>query len=47
MREIFPGVLHWTAFHDGINAPVSSYFVEPAGIVIDPITPEGGAPGAR
>jgi hypothetical protein len=42
MRELFPGVLHWTAFHEGIGLRVSSYFVEPAGVVIDPIVPEGG-----
>jgi len=42
MREIFPGVLHWTAFHDGLKMDVSSYYVEPAGVVIDPMVPEGG-----
>jgi hypothetical protein len=42
MREIFPGVLHWTAFHDHIDANVSSYYVEPAGVVIDPMVPPDG-----
>jgi hypothetical protein len=42
MREILPGVLHWTARHRGIDAAVSSYLVEPAGVVIDPILPDGG-----
>jgi hypothetical protein len=39
MREIFPGVFHWTAFHDGFKGDVSSYFVEPLGVVIDPMVP--------
>lgn len=42
MREILPGVLHWTTHHEGIGAPVSSYFVERAGVLIDPRVPEGG-----
>ena len=42
MREIFPGVLHWTAFNDNINARVSSYYVEPAGVLIDPMLPDEG-----
>lgn len=49
MREIFPGVFHWTAFHKPIRTEVSSYYVQPAGIVLDPKVPEGGfetLPGA-
>ena len=42
MREIFPGVHHWTAFRDTIGVPVSSYWVRPAGVVIDPMVPEEG-----
>jgi hypothetical protein len=42
MQEILPGLFHWTTFHDGIGARVSSYFVEPAGIVVDPMVPEDG-----
>jgi hypothetical protein len=42
MREIFPGVYHWTAFHQPIRSRVSSYYVEPARVVIDPKIPEGG-----
>ena len=42
MREIFPGVLHWTAFNPTIDAPVSSYYVEPAGVLIDPMLPDEG-----
>lgn len=42
MREIFPGVYHWTAHHDPIGASVSSYYIAPAGIVLDPKLPEDG-----
>lgn len=42
MREIAPGIFHWRTFHQPIGANVSSYYVEPAGIVIDPKVPEGG-----
>jgi hypothetical protein len=49
MREILSGVLHWTAFHEGIGFDVSSYFVEASGTLIDPmLPPEGlGALGER
>jgi hypothetical protein len=42
MQEIAPGIFHWTAFHEGIRMRVSSYYVEPAGVVIDPMVPEEG-----
>jgi hypothetical protein len=42
MNEICPGIFHWTAVHPGIHARVSSYYVAPAGIVIDPLEPEDG-----
>lgn len=42
MHEIFPGVFHWTAFHEPIRTEVSSYYVQPAGILIDPKLPEEG-----
>jgi hypothetical protein len=41
MEEIAPGLWHWTARHDGIGTRVSSYYVAPARIVIDPKLPEG------
>lgn len=41
-REIAPGIVYWTAFHEGIGADVSSYFVPDAGLVIDPKLPAGG-----
>jgi len=42
MQEILPGIHHWTAQHEGIGAPVSSYYVESAAMVIDPMVPEEG-----
>ena len=42
MREILPGVFHWTAFHPPIRTRVSSYYVAPAGVVLDPKLPQGG-----
>src|SRR5438128_1785756 len=49
MREVLPGVFHWTAFHKPIHAWVSSYYVQRAGVVVDPKVPEEGLevlPGA-
>jgi hypothetical protein len=40
VKEIIPGVWHWTAFHEGIGFDVSSYFVERAAALIDPMLPE-------
>ena len=37
-----PGIHHWTAFHHGIRQPVSSYYVEPVGALLDPMLPEEG-----
>jgi hypothetical protein len=42
MHEIVPGIWHWTAFHEGIGSRVSSYFVQPAGALVDPMLPETG-----
>lgn len=42
MQEIAPGIFHWTAMHPRIRMRVSSYYVEPAGVVIDPMVPEDG-----
>jgi hypothetical protein len=42
MKEIVPGALHWTARHPGIGMDVSSYFLEGAGALIDPIMPAEG-----
>lgn len=42
MQELLPGIHHWTAFRSTIGKRVSSYYVEPAGVVIDPMVPEEG-----
>lgn len=42
MNEIVPGIVHWTAEHPDIHMRVSSYYVLPAGIAIDPLEPEDG-----
>jgi hypothetical protein len=42
MREIVPGLFHWTALHDGIGKEVSSYFVSEPGVLIDPLLPTEG-----
>jgi hypothetical protein len=42
VQEIAPGIFHWTAMHPRIRSRVSSYYVEPAGVVIDPMVPEDG-----
>jgi glyoxylase-like metal-dependent hydrolase (beta-lactamase superfamily II) len=42
MNEICPGIYHWTARHPAIRMRVSSYYVEPAGLVLDPLEPEDG-----
>jgi hypothetical protein len=42
MQEIAPGIHHWTAYRDTIGTTVSSHWIEPAGIVIDPLVPDEG-----
>ena len=42
MQEIVPGIHHWTAFHERIKTEVSSYYVEPAGVLLDPMVPDEG-----
>jgi len=43
IAEILPGVLHWTALHPSIRMDVSSYYLEQARALIDPMEPEEGA----
>jgi|SRR4051794_833900 glyoxylase-like metal-dependent hydrolase (beta-lactamase superfamily II) len=43
MDEILPGVWHWTTEHPSIHQPVSSYYLEDAGALVDPLLPDGGA----
>lgn len=42
MQEIAPGIHHWTAYRDTIGTTVSSHWIEPAGVVIDPLVPDEG-----
>jgi hypothetical protein len=42
MQEIQPGLLHWTAFHEGIAADVHSYFHVPSATLLDPMEPLQG-----
>jgi hypothetical protein len=42
MNQVVPGIYHWTVYHEPIGAPVSSYFVPSAGVVIDPKVPGEG-----
>jgi hypothetical protein len=43
MDEIAPGLLHWTAFHEGIGQDVHSHFHVPSATLFDPMEPYGGA----
>ena len=42
MREILPGLFHWTAIHPEIQIEVSSYYLEGAETVLDPLIPAEG-----
>jgi hypothetical protein len=42
IREIVPGLFHWTAVHPKIRIEVSSYWLEPAGVLLDPLEPAEG-----
>ena len=42
MRELSPGLWHWTVPHDEIGAEVSSYYLEPERVLIDPMVPPEG-----
>ena len=42
MREILPGVVHWTARHPNLDADVSSYALPAAGIALNPMEPAEG-----
>jgi hypothetical protein len=39
MHEILPGVWHWAAEHPRIHTVVSSYWLEEAAVLIDPLVP--------
>lgn len=42
VRGIAPDIYHWTAFHPEQKVVVSSYYVESARVLIDPMLPAGG-----
>lgn len=42
IREVLPGVHHWTAMHPRIRLPVDSYYLDAAGVVLDPMVPREG-----
>jgi hypothetical protein len=42
MQEILPGVFHWTRAHPTIKIHVSSYYLEPERVLIDPLIPDEG-----
>jgi len=42
MKQILPGVLHWTKAHPKIGIEVSSYFLSGPRIAIDPQVPDNG-----
>lgn len=42
MEEIAPGVHHWTAMRETIGMRVSSYWLVPERVVLDPMLPEEG-----
>jgi hypothetical protein len=42
MQEILPGIFHWTRAHPKIKIHVSSYYLEPERVLIDPLIPDEG-----
>jgi glyoxylase-like metal-dependent hydrolase (beta-lactamase superfamily II) len=42
MVEIAPGLWHWKARHEHIGVEVSSYYLEPERVLLDPMRPPGG-----
>lgn len=42
MREIAPGLWHWTARHDRIGVEVSAYYLERERVLLDPMLPPEG-----
>jgi hypothetical protein len=43
MREVLPGVFHWTTPHPKIRIEVSSYWLDDGGVAIDPLVPADGS----
>ncbi|HEX8066835.1 MAG TPA: hypothetical protein VF520_09940 [Thermoleophilaceae bacterium] len=42
MRELLPGVYHWTAVHPKIGVEVGSYLLADSGTLVDPMLPPEG-----
>jgi glyoxylase-like metal-dependent hydrolase (beta-lactamase superfamily II) len=42
VREISPGIWHWTARHERIGVEVSSYYLATERVLLDPMVPPGG-----
>ena len=42
MREILPGIFHWTQIHPKISIPVSSYYLKTESVLFDPLIPDEG-----
>lgn len=42
MQEVLPGIHHWTTTHPRIGIAVSSYWLDEAGVAIDPLLPDEG-----
>jgi hypothetical protein len=42
VREILPGIYHWTAIHPEIRAPVHCHYLEPQRMLLDPLVPAAG-----
>jgi hypothetical protein len=42
MREIAPGLWHWTAVHPNLGKPVSSYYLHEERVALDPLLPNEG-----
>jgi hypothetical protein len=42
IREVLPGIHHWSRIHPKTRTVVSSYYVEAAGVLIDPLVPREG-----
>ena len=42
MKEILPGIFYWRQAHPKIKIPVSSYFLKPERVLIDPLIPDEG-----
>jgi hypothetical protein len=42
MKEVLPGIFFWRQTHPKIKIPVSSYYLKPEHVLIDPLVPDEG-----